>query len=85
MNKKGKIIQLQFVKNERELVNKKASGDPIVRLEAELDYKTIKLLEALDTAMGRIESLERTQRYLIKILKESITQAVSDEETEAPA
>ena len=74
MKKPAKIVRLHSSPPPKPS-NKKARPEDVSRLEAELEYKATKLLEALDEANQRIESLERTQRYLIHLLKDIIQDA----------
>lgn len=54
------------IKEMRRSLNLKANRD---NLQGELDYRTEKLLEALDEAYQRIEKLEKNLMTLIKALK----------------
>lgn len=67
--KKTKIFSLNEARKKASNQDLRESLDPAERLEAELEFKTGKLLEALDGAYERIEALERKLKYLIEALK----------------
>ena len=63
-----KIINLKQSRKQQKLEQKQEQGKPLEKLEAELDIRTNKLLEELDSAHSRIDILERQVKLLVKII-----------------
>ena len=68
----SKVISLSQKRRQRKLSEMRGDEDRLTRLEGELDYRTQRLVEELDTLHGKVETLERTLLGLALILKATL-------------